>query len=321
MRYRPCSVLPTRGSGGRARCSRAQRNTRAGVTRPYTSPLFRLYPVLVFAGSPMVDVGLGWHASGSTSEGSTRPASVLLVDDRPANLVALEATLAPLGIRTVTAVSGPEALRRLLAEEFALVLLDVQMPGMDGFETATLMKRHPRTAHVPIIFVTAIHREASHLFTGYERGAVDYLTKPFDPEHFALEGAGVRRSVQQGAPAARAVRAAARTRVARPRAPDRGAVSRPAGFDAPLCLGAGRRRHARLREPIRGSSTRAPTPERRARWRRCTRRTRRPYAPTCRPRSRAASRSSSSTGCAARATAATAGTPFVSCPNAIPRAW
>ena len=81
----------------------------------------------------------------------------------------------------MTAVSGPEALRRLLAEEFALVLLDVQMPGMDGFETATLMKRHPRTAHVPIIFVTAIHREAAHLFTGYERGAVDYLTKPFDP--------------------------------------------------------------------------------------------------------------------------------------------
>ena len=81
----------------------------------------------------MVDVGLGWHAGGGTSEGTTRPASVLLVDDRPANLVALEATLAPLGIRTVTAVSGPEALRRLLAEEFALVLLDVQTPGMDGF--------------------------------------------------------------------------------------------------------------------------------------------------------------------------------------------
>ena len=127
----------------------------------------------------MVDPDLSWN--GSTSEAKCRPASVLLVDDRPANLVALEATLAPLGIRAVTAVSGPEALRRLLAEEFALVLLDVQMPGMDGFETATLMKRHPRTAHVPIIFVTAIHREAAHLFTGYERGAVDYLTKPFDP--------------------------------------------------------------------------------------------------------------------------------------------
>ena len=129
----------------------------------------------------MVDTSIHWQPTGGTSDASTRPASVLLVDDRPANLVALEATLAPLAIRTVTAVSGPEALRRLLAEEFALVLLDVQMPGMDGFETATLMKRHPRTAHVPIIFITAIHREAAHLFTGYERGAVDYLTKPFDP--------------------------------------------------------------------------------------------------------------------------------------------
>ncbi len=129
----------------------------------------------------MVDLGLPWNAAGGTNEANRRPASVLLVDDRPANLVALEATLSPLDIRTVTAASGPEALRRLLAEEFALVLLDVQMPGMDGFETAALMRRHPRTAHVPIIFVTAIHREAAHLFTGYERGAVDYLTKPFDP--------------------------------------------------------------------------------------------------------------------------------------------
>jgi PAS domain S-box-containing protein len=129
----------------------------------------------------MVDPGVSWNSGGGTNEASCRPASVLLVDDRPANLVALEATLAPLGIRLVTAVSGPEALRRLLADEFALVLLDVQMPGMDGYETATLMKRHPRTAHVPIIFVTAIHREAAHLFRGYERGAVDYLTKPFDP--------------------------------------------------------------------------------------------------------------------------------------------
>jgi PAS domain S-box-containing protein len=129
----------------------------------------------------MIDPDLPWPRDGTASDASSRPASVLIVDDRPANLVAMEATLAPLAIRTVTAASGPEALRRLLAEEFALVLLDVQMPGMDGFETATLMKRHPRTAHVPIIFVTAIHRESSHLFTGYERGAVDYLTKPFDP--------------------------------------------------------------------------------------------------------------------------------------------
>ena len=100
--------------------------------------------------------------------------SLLLVDDRPQNLVALAAILEPLGHELVTASSGAEALRILLhRDDFTAILLDVQMPGMDGFETATLMKRHPRTAHVPIIFVTAIHREASHLFTGYERGAVD----------------------------------------------------------------------------------------------------------------------------------------------------
>jgi PAS domain S-box-containing protein len=121
------------------------------------------------------NTGLGASATANAA------AAVLLVDDRPANLVALEATLAPLGVRMVTAVSGVDALRHLLADEFALVLLDVQMPGMDGFETADLMKRHPRTAHIPIIFVTAIQRDASHVFAGYERGGVDYLMKPFDP--------------------------------------------------------------------------------------------------------------------------------------------
>ena len=109
------------------------------------------------------------------------PAAVLLVDDRPANLVALEATLAPLGVRMVTAVSGVEALRHLLADEFALVLLDVQMPGMDGFETAAHIKRRERTKDIPIIFLTAINREPQHAFRGYSAGAVDYLAKPFDP--------------------------------------------------------------------------------------------------------------------------------------------
>ena len=93
-------------------------------------------------------------------------AAVLLVDDRPANLVALEATLAPLGLKIVTATSGPEALRHLLSQEFATILLDVQMPGMDGFETAALIKQHPRTAHVPIIFVTAIHGCRNFTATG-----------------------------------------------------------------------------------------------------------------------------------------------------------
>jgi PAS domain S-box-containing protein len=104
-----------------------------------------------------------------------------MVDDRPANLVALEATLASLGHRLVKASSGEEALKALLVEEFALILLDVQMPGLDGFETAALIKRHPRTRHTPIIFVTAIHRDASHAFKGYAEGGVDYLLKPFDP--------------------------------------------------------------------------------------------------------------------------------------------
>ena len=109
-------------------------------------------------------------------------ASILLVDDRPANLLALEAVLEPLGQRLVSAASGEEALLRLLEEDFAVILLDVQMPGMDGLQTAEILKARDKTAHVPIIFITAISRETSFVFQGYSLGAVDYLTKPFDPE-------------------------------------------------------------------------------------------------------------------------------------------
>ncbi|NUP04657.1 MAG: response regulator [Polyangiaceae bacterium] len=116
-----------------------------------------------------------------SSNGPVVP-SVLLVDDKPANLLALEAILEPLGLRTVRANSGEEALKQLLKHDFALVLLDVQMPQMDGFETASAMKAHPRTAGIPIIFITAISREAAHVFKGYARGAVDYILKPFDPD-------------------------------------------------------------------------------------------------------------------------------------------
>ena len=104
-----------------------------------------------------------------------------MVDDRPANLVALEATLAPLGHRMVSATSGREALKALLSEEFALILLDVQMPDLDGFETAALIRAHPRTAQTPIIFITAIHRDPPQVFKGYAQGCADYLQKPFDP--------------------------------------------------------------------------------------------------------------------------------------------
>jgi PAS domain S-box-containing protein len=111
-----------------------------------------------------------------------RAASVLLVDDQPENLLALEAVLRPLGLRTVRATSGEEALRRLLQDEFAAILLDVQMPGMDGFETAEMIKMRERTQHIPIIFLTAIDKERQQVFRGYSVGAVDYLFKPFDPD-------------------------------------------------------------------------------------------------------------------------------------------
>jgi PAS domain S-box-containing protein len=109
-------------------------------------------------------------------------AGILLVDDHPANLVALEAILAPLGHELVTASSGKEALRHLLRRDFALILLDVQMAGMDGFQTASLIKQRPRSRYVPIIFITAVGRDAAHVFRGYSEGAVDYLVKPFDPD-------------------------------------------------------------------------------------------------------------------------------------------
>jgi PAS domain S-box-containing protein len=103
-----------------------------------------------------------------------------MVDDRPANILALEALLRPLGHRLVRAHSGEEALKHLLAGEFALILMDVQMPGMDGFETARLIKERRRNQDIPIIFITAISRDGNQIFKGYEHGAVDYLLKPFD---------------------------------------------------------------------------------------------------------------------------------------------
>lgn len=107
---------------------------------------------------------------------------VLIVDDRPGNLLALRAVLEPLDLDLVEADSGEAALRHLLADEFSLIVLDVQMPGLDGFETARLIKGRERTRHVPIIFLTAISGEPGHHLRGYESGAVDYVYKPFDPE-------------------------------------------------------------------------------------------------------------------------------------------
>jgi PAS domain S-box-containing protein len=108
-------------------------------------------------------------------------ASILVVDDYPANLVAVEAVLAPLGHQVVRAGTGEEALKAVLRQDFAVIILDVQMPGLDGFQTATLIKTRERSSHIPIIFLTAINKDVAHVFRGYEHGAVDYLLKPFDP--------------------------------------------------------------------------------------------------------------------------------------------
>ncbi|MCZ4119399.1 response regulator [Streptomyces sp. H39-S7] len=108
-------------------------------------------------------------------------AKILLVDDRPENLLALEAILSALDQTLVRAASGEEALKALLTDDFAVILLDVQMPGMDGFETAAHIKRRERTRDIPIIFLTAINHGPHHTFRGYAAGAVDYISKPFDP--------------------------------------------------------------------------------------------------------------------------------------------
>jgi CheY-like chemotaxis protein len=109
------------------------------------------------------------------------PAKALLVDDRKDNLIALEAILQGLPVEPVAVESGAAALKQLLIEDFAVILLDAQMPEMDGFETASHIKQRERTRHVPIIFLTAADRDAQLALRGYAAGAVDYLTKPFDP--------------------------------------------------------------------------------------------------------------------------------------------
>lgn len=109
------------------------------------------------------------------------PARVLLVDDRRENRIALQAVLEPLRVEVVEADSGEQALREVLTQDFAVILLDVQMPGMDGIETAELIKARDRSRDVPIIFLTAAESDLAEVFAGYEAGAVDYLLKPFDP--------------------------------------------------------------------------------------------------------------------------------------------
>jgi signal transduction histidine kinase len=120
--------------------------------------------------------------AGSGIASSGERANILLVDDRSDKLLALEAVLAGLGQNLVLVRSGKEALRLLLQHEFALIVLDVSMPDMDGFETAALIRQRPRCELVPIIFVSAVNYSDTHLARGYSLGAVDYITAPIVPE-------------------------------------------------------------------------------------------------------------------------------------------
>jgi two-component system sensor histidine kinase/response regulator len=110
------------------------------------------------------------------------PATILIVDDNAANLVALMAVLDSLGHRVVKASSGEEALRRVMDEEFAVILIDVQMPGMDGFQTVSLLREHPRTRNTPTVFISAYEQDVVAARKGYAAGAIDYILKPFDPD-------------------------------------------------------------------------------------------------------------------------------------------
>lgn len=109
------------------------------------------------------------------------PARILAVDDRRENLLALQAILEGLPVDVVPVTSGEEALKKLLVEDYAVILLDARMPGMDGFETARHVKQRERTRHIPILFLTAADYDPHMAFRGYQAGAVDYITKPFDP--------------------------------------------------------------------------------------------------------------------------------------------
>jgi phosphoserine phosphatase RsbU/P len=129
--------------------------------------------------------GLGLHPDAVGLDADAVPpdkVNILVVDDEPGNLLALEVTLAGLGVTVRTARSGLEALKSLLQEDFAVILMDVKMPGMDGFETAALIRQRKRSQYTPIIFLTAYETTELQVFKGYSLGAVDYLSKPFIPE-------------------------------------------------------------------------------------------------------------------------------------------
>ena len=111
--------------------------------------------------------------------------NILIVDDLIENLISLEMILSDFDVSFFRAMSGPEALRKTLTEDFALAIMDVQMPGMDGYETLSLMRKRKKTKYLPVIFVSAIHQSDLHIIKGIETGAVDFIPKPVIPEILA----------------------------------------------------------------------------------------------------------------------------------------
>jgi CheY-like chemotaxis protein len=134
--------------------------------------------------------------SGVREAGPAGSERVLLVDDREDNLLALEAVLEPLEFELIKATSGEEALRILLTTDVSAIVLDVQMPDMDGFETAALLKAREATRAIPVLFLTAVGLSLEHELRGYEVGGVDYICKPFEPQ---VLQAKVRAAVRWGA--------------------------------------------------------------------------------------------------------------------------
>src|SRR6266404_8774274 len=139
-------------------------------------------PEIIAPELPLERASQPTSGNGSTEKLPEIKASILLVDDRADKLMAVEAVLSSLGQNIVKARSGKEALRHLLHQEFAVILLDVSMPCMDGFETAALIRKRASSEHTPIIFITSINTSENHVSQGYSLGAVDYMLTPIVPE-------------------------------------------------------------------------------------------------------------------------------------------
>ncbi|WP_376959802.1 response regulator [Azospirillum sp. A26] len=173
------SAQPTGGDAVRQPIPSAATAAEAALAAPAAVPPATVTP-------PPAAVPAGCESGAMTTDSHPQPdkadVAILIVDDDPRNLFAVRETLEDLGAQLVLARSGEEALKHLLRQDFALILLDVHMPGMDGYETAGLIRLREKSRHIPIIFLTAINKDETHIFRGYATGAVDYMFKPVDPQ-------------------------------------------------------------------------------------------------------------------------------------------